>query len=218
MKQNRFFEAAYYYSKALEQKDATGNILQPIAFSLANIGELEAAKNYYLLSLNFHQEDESAKKELATLTAFLNQVPDPDAQIRQMLDDHPDDPALLLKQGDLYNRQGLSEKALAAYQKAEGIAGEEDEILRRALLSRLAKLFSLTRHYEAASKAYLKLIRMSPENALLYYNSAAVYAVSGNIPKAKELLKKAEEKGLNVTEKIKTDPNFEGLTKPEEKK
>ena len=211
LKQNRFYDAVYYYSTALELKHATANILQPLAFALANIGELDAAKNHYLLALTIHPEDEAIKRELDALSLFLSQFPDPNTQIRSLLFASPDNPALLLKQGDLYERQGQSEKAITVYQKADSLTYEEDEMLRRALLSRLAKLFAVTRQYESAIAVYRRLIRMAPDNALLYYNTAAVYAVSGDIPKAKAFLNKAMQKGLNVAEKIKSDPNFEKI-------
>jgi tetratricopeptide (TPR) repeat protein len=215
MKQARFFEAAYFYSEALAQKDAAANIIQPLAFALANIGELDAAKNHYLLALSIYPENESVKKKLNDLAKFLNKFPDPDTQIRQMLATRPNDPALLLKQGDIYDQQSLPEQAITVYLKADGLTMEDDEMLRKALLSRLSRLFAITYKYDAAISAYQRLIRMTPDNAMLYYNVAAVYAASGDIAQAEAFLEKAEKKGLNVTEKIKKDPNFEKIKKIE---
>jgi tetratricopeptide (TPR) repeat protein len=209
VKQNRFFDAVYYYSKAIERKDAASNILQPMAFALHRIGELEAAKMYYQMAIGFFPEDELATKGLAALTVFLNQHTNPNDQIRQLLTEKPNDAALLLKKGDLLNQNKLADQAIAAYQKALTFTDDNDEMLRRVILSRLAKAYFLTRRFEDSLAAYRRLIAMTPDNAMLYYNTAAVYAVQGKISKAKAFLKKAADKGLNVGERIKTDPNFE---------
>jgi len=213
IEQNQFFDAAYYYSKAITHMALAANVFQSLAFALARIGEIEAAINYYNMGLSLHPEDELIKKELSALTTFLNRFPDPDAQIRQLLAEHPNDPALLLKQGDLFDRQGLPDKAIIAYQAALARTDNNEEILTRAILSRLAKAYFLSRRFEDSLATYRRLIAMTPDDAMLYYNTAAVYAVQGKIAKSKAFLKKAEEKGLNVAEKIKTDPNFDNIIK-----
>ena len=217
VKQNSFFDAVYYYSKAIEQKKATADILQPFAFALTKIGKLEAAKMYYQMALNIFPEDESIKNKLAALTIFLNQHIDPDDQIRHLLAENPDDPALLLEQGDLFARQGEMEidKAIAVYQTALGLTDNNQEFLNRAILSRLAMAYAVSRRFEDAIETYQRLIKITPDNAMLYYNTAAVYAIQGKISKAKTFLKKAADKGLNVEEKIKTDPNFEKMREVE---
>jgi tetratricopeptide (TPR) repeat protein len=209
IKQNRFFDAVYYYSKAIEHKNAAANILQPLAFALSKIGELELAKMYYQMAINIFPEDELATKELAALTVFLNQHTHPNDQLRQLLTEKPDDAALLLKKGDLLDQNKLTDKAIAEYQKALTLTDDNDEMLRRALWSRLAKAYAVSRRFEDALAAYRRLIDMTPDNAMLYYNIAAVYAIQGKVSKAKGFLKIAADKGLNVAEKIKADPNFE---------
>ncbi|MGB9498836.1 MAG: tetratricopeptide repeat protein [Dissulfuribacterales bacterium] len=211
IKQNQFFDAVYYYSKAIEQKKAVADVLQPLAFALTRIGELDAAKNYYHLALKIHPNNESTKKELADLTAFLNRFTDPNVQIKQLLAEAPDDPALMLKQGDLFDRQGLPAKAIAAYRTALAYTDDNDELLRRAILPRLATAYAVSQRFEDALAVYRRLIGITPDNAMLYYNAAAVYAVEGKISKAKTFLKKAADRGLNVTKKIKTDPNFKKI-------
>jgi tetratricopeptide (TPR) repeat protein len=215
IKQNRFFEAVYYYSKAIEFKNAALHILQPLAFALARIGELEAAKMYYQMAVDIFPNNESATKELAALTEYLSRFTDPEDQIRQLLAQHPDDPALLLKQGDIFDRRGRMDNSIGAYQAALARTDDDDEMLRRAILSRLAKAYFLSLRFEDALAIYRRLIAMTPDNAMLYYHAAAVYAVQGNISKAKAFLKKAEAKGLDVSEKIKTDPNFEKIREGE---
>jgi tetratricopeptide (TPR) repeat protein len=121
------------------------------------------------------------------------------------------DPALLLKQGDLFARQGEMDKSIAIYQTALGLTDDNEEFLNRAILSRLTEAYAVSRRFEDAIETYQQLIKMTPDNAVLYYNTAAVYAIQGKISKARAFLKKAADKGLNVEEKIKTDPNFEKM-------
>ena len=211
IKQNYFFDAVYYYSKAIGQKKATAEILQPFAFALAKIGKLEAAKMYYQMTLNIFPENHSIKKNIGDLIVFLNQYTDPEAQIRQLLAEHPNDPALYFKQGELFEQQGQPNKAVSAYETALTQTHDNEEILNRALLSRLAKTYFLLQRFGDAVAAYRRLIVLTPDKAQLYYNTAAVYAVQGNFFQANAFLDKAREKGLNVEVKIKTDPNFKKM-------
>jgi len=211
LKLDHYFDAAYYYTKAMGEKNAAANILHPLAHALSRIGEFEEAKQYYQLVLNIHPQDALARKELDALTAFSNQFPDPGDQIRQLLSAMPENSALLLKQGEIFLRQGENEKAIAAFQKAEAMTGDHDAMLRQALVSRLARAYAVSRRFGEAESAYLRLIALAPDNGMAYYNLASVYAVTGNVPKAKEFLKKAEENGIQTQEKIRTDPNFVNL-------
>ena len=215
IEQNYFFDAVYYYSKALAQKKVDPEILRPMAFALARIGELETAKYYYQLALDIDPDNLSIKKDLADLTVFLNQFTDPEIQIHQLLAENPDEPALLLKQGDLFDRLGKPDKAVTAYQTALTQTHDNEEILNRALLSRLAKTYFLLQRFGDAVAIYRRLIDLTPDNAQLYYNTAAVYAVQGNFLQATAFLEKASEKGLNVEVKIKNDPNFEKMREAE---
>ena len=213
--QNHFFDAAYYYSKALAHKKVAPEIFQPMAFALVRVGELEAAKYYYHLALNINPENQSIKEDIADLTVFLNQFTDPDTQIGQLIAETPNNPSLLLKQGELFGQHGQLIKALTAFQKALALTDDTEEILRRAILSRLAKTYFLLQRFRDSVNVYQRLIDLNPDNAQLYYNTAAVYAVQGNFLQADAFLDKASEKGLNVTEKIKTDPNFEKMREVE---
>ena len=215
IKQNYFFDAAYYYSKALAQKKIAPEILQPMGLALLRTGELDAAKYYYQVALDIDPDNHSIKKDLADLIVFLNQFTDPEAQIRQLLAEHPNDPALYFKQGELFEQQGQPNKAVSAYEAALTLTSKNEEILNRTLLSRLAKTYFLLQRFGDAVAAYRRLIVLTPDKAQLYYNTAAVYAVQGNFFQANAFLDKAREKGLNVEVKIKTDPNFEKMREEE---
>ena len=215
IKQNYFFDAVYYYSKAIEQKKAAADILEPLAFAMIKIGELDSAKYYYQLALDIDPENLSIKKNLSDLSEFLNQFTDPDTQIRQLLAKTPDNPSLWLTQGDLFEKQGQLLKAATAYETALTLTDDNEKILSRALLSRLAKTYFLLQRLCDAAGAYRRLIALTPDNAQLYYNTAAVYALQGNFLQAHDFLEKASEKGMNVKVKIKTDPNFEKMREEE---
>ena len=215
VKQNYFFDASYYYSKAIAQKKTAPEILQHMAFTLLRTGELEAAKYYYQLALDIDPENQSIKNYITDLTLFLNQFTNPDTQIRQLLSEAPNNPALRLKQGDLFREQGQLIKAVTAYKTALTLTNDHEEILRREILSQLAKTYFLLQRFGNAVSIYRRLIDLTPDNARLYYNTAAVYAVQGNFLQANAFLNKASEKGLNVEVKIKTDPNFEKMREVE---
>ena len=215
IKQNYFFDAAYYYSKALAQKKIAPEILQPMGLALLRTGEMKAAKYYYQVALDIDPDNHSIKKNIGDLIVFLNQYTDPEAQIRQLLAEHPNDPALYLKQGELFEQQGQQNKAVSAYETALTLTSKNEEILNRTLLSRLAKTYFLLQRFGDAVAAYRRLIVLTPDKAQLYYNTAAVYAVQGDFLQAHDFLEKASEKGMNVELKIKTDPNFEKMREEE---
>ena len=160
------------------------------------------------MALTIDPQNAIVQEELKALTAFSSQFPEPDEQVRQLRFEMPKNPGLLLKQGEIFLRHGDNEQAINAFQTAETMTGEYDVKLRRALISRLAKAYAVTHRFETAEAAYRRLIALAPDNGMAYYNLAAVYAVTGNAPKAIEFLEKAQKNGIQVQEKIKTDPNF----------
>jgi tetratricopeptide (TPR) repeat protein len=98
-------------------------------------------------------------------------------------------PSDRLRQGEV-GQQGQLMKAVTAYQAALILTDDNEEILSRALLSRLAKTYFLLQRFGVTVAFYLKLIDLNPDNAHLYYNTAPVHAVQGNFLQANVFKKK----------------------------
>ena len=80
-------------------------------------------------------------------------------------------------------------------------------------LKALAELYTKSGRYLDGLKLDQQLIRLLPDDAIVYYNIACSYSLLADIDKSLDAIKKAVELGYNDFNYMHTDPDLENLRK-----
>ncbi len=81
------------------------------------------------------------------------------------------------------------------------------------VLKALAELYTKSGRYQEGLKLDQKLIKLLPDDAIVYYNTACSHSLLQDIDKSLGAIKKAMELGYNDFSYMHKDPDLENLRK-----
>ncbi|MEI2692442.1 MAG: tetratricopeptide repeat protein [Anaerolineae bacterium] len=119
MAYSRYEEAVAQYRSALAALDApTAAAQERLASALRAAGQLQEALQEQLKLLDLKPDDRGARLGLAIIYRTLGQPEDAEAVYRQILEQTPNEPVVLIALGDLRLEQGLVNEGAEFYQQA----------------------------------------------------------------------------------------------------
>lgn len=204
-----YYDAAYYYGEAFKISGVTPGMHRVYASALVMIGDFEAARKEYQQALMLNPSDKVAKKDLEELAAFMRRFETPEERIEEMIRRYPKNPALHIKQGDLFMQEGNFRQAAKAYQTALSLVRPQGTMTHVAALSGLAGSEAALGDFSQALVHFKKLTSLMPENPMFYYNAAAIYAAENKTEASVRYLKKAAEHGMDIENKTRNTKIFE---------
>ena len=142
-----------------------------------------------------------------SLSADIKQTNKSIAELKEKINQQPENGLLYYKLGLIYEQDNNRKKAMHAYQKS--LALQPDSFLA---LSRMAMLQIKKKNYsDAISLLSGPMLRLQPDNTVIYYNIACLYALQNDQDNAIGWLRTALEKGYDNLEKIRIDPDLENI-------
>ncbi|MDA8402624.1 MAG: tetratricopeptide repeat protein [Desulfobacteraceae bacterium] len=195
-------EAIFHFTQGLNLYPDNAEAQNRMGMALMKLGKLDEAKDHFMRALQIDPGNTGALKNLNDVTTALQNTPEP-AKNPPPAILYPENAPLNLILAVFYQRQKEFPMAITQYQKTLLINPSD----ARALLG-LGECFKAIGETSKSILVYQRLIELEPENAMLYYRIACVYAGAGDKSKAEMFLQQAVKKGLNVAEKLKTNPDF----------
>lgn len=154
----KYDEAAAAYGKALAVEPDNVDLLRGVTESLLAGGQSSAALPYAEHWVRLQPDDQSARLALARAQTLLGQYDQAEQSYQKAAELGPQNPALLLGQGEVYLQQGQQDKAIAQFQKA--IAMQPSALA----YERLALAQMRSGRYEAAVQDYHKALDIDPNH------------------------------------------------------
>jgi protein O-mannosyl-transferase len=138
----RYYDAIEYLNQSIQKMPMNAQVHSLLAKALALTGQWDAAEIQYQIALALAPSDNQAQKEYEQLISFLNKYTDPVIRIEHMLNQQPDNAALYVTLGIIYENLNNLPKAYQAYQAAMDLTPLSDNTLQYIVLARIAGLQS----------------------------------------------------------------------------
>ncbi len=206
---DHYAEAVDAMTAAVKMNYRTPGVYVNLAYALSNMGEFQAALEYFEQAQKLTPDDPNLGKNIRELKGFLNYCRTPLNCVIRRIDQQPQNAALYYKLGVM--REQRKELALAgeAYETVLKKLPESDQKLYLLALNRLGVVCAAQGEIRRAADLFEQAVRLAPENPYFYYQAAVTYAGMQNEKEAVKWLDRAIEKGFSDFDAISGDKRWQ---------
>lgn len=204
-------EAITAFNKAIELNYNSTDIYGKLGYELTMIGEFNAAFKNYQQAIKINPKNQKAKNDLNALSTFLRRCRTPEACVKKLCDQYPQNPELHFKLAYQFEGERKIKPAITNYQKALSLMPESDRQLYLLTLNHLATCYLMTGDIDSAIQLFLKGARLSPNDYKFHYQLAALHSFKGNFEGALSWLEKAINEGFCDLDRLESDTRFNAI-------
>lgn len=206
-------EAITAFQKAIELNYDASFVYMGLAYELAMIGEFQAAVENYKKALEKDPDNQEAKRHFQELIRFLRQCRTPEACVRALCRQDPENPAIWFKLGFLHEGRRNIKEAITNYEKVLSMMPESDRQLYMLTLNHLATCYLMAGKLDKSISLFAKGARLAPNDYRFTYQLAALHAYKGDTQEALKWLEKAVDSGFSDLARLESDTRFRPLRK-----
>lgn len=190
-KKKLFDQAIDYFNHAIKMNPRSANAINGLGNAFAEKGDLDEAINKFHAVLKIDPDYKEVHNNLANALVRKGKLDEALYHYESIISDDRKE-NITVKNRD----------ALLSFLKP----GEQVNILFKT-----AVRFAGEKNYDKAVALFRKILSITPNNSIIYYNISCLYAIQNKKTEALDWLRQAVDHGYDNWEKLKTDPDMHNI-------
>ncbi len=199
----RLVEASELFRTAIRLEPQRAQSYVNLGLSFSEQGRLEKALLYFKEAHRLDPSDPIAVKNYKRTAKILDERLGTIAALEQQLPEEPENVALLIRIGTLYQNIYKLQRAITCFRTVLSIDAANVEA-RNAL----AAAYAMQGNYEEAEAQFKRALETQPKRSETYYLLAGLYGRQKRTALSMEWLRKAIKMGFKDWKYLRIDPNF----------